>query len=115
MNLSVKSKTAYQWSLLSTADNLAEYLVDKRATVSGLEIEEMVISHIKGGFIPIDDIIRVIGATTSLEAAQRCHPSALHETASKNDVQTASRLLAVGFDANAMFGRRSLTTLLSAH
>ncbi len=108
VNLSVKGRTAYQWALLNSNDDLAEYLIDRGATVANLEIEDTVIAHIKDGSIPVEDVLRLIGDTTSLDAVQRRHPSALHEAAGSNDIQTATRLLAIGFDANSVIGRTPL-------
>lgn len=108
VNQSVKGRTAYQWALLNSNHNVAEYLIGKGATVANLEIEDTVIAHIKGGSIPVEDLLRLIGDTTSLDAVQRRHPSALHEAAGSNDIQTATRLLAIGFNANSMIGRTPL-------
>lgn len=104
----VHGRTPYEWARLGGDEELASYLVARGASAVDLQPEDLARIRIADAAFPLDELAGWIGRTTGIEAIQRRHPAMLHEAAGENDLQTARRMLALGFDPNAMTSRTPL-------
>ncbi|MBB4569791.1 ankyrin repeat domain-containing protein [Rhizobium leucaenae] len=104
VNKPVNGRTPFEWARIRGDKDLALYLVQKGAVAVRLKPEDLLYIEIMGV-----DPIRRMGAEFDIpEAMRRAHPAMLHEAAGDNAFEPVRRMLALGFDVNAMTSRTPL-------
>ncbi len=114
VQMPVSGRTPYEWARLSGDSKLAAYLVQKGAVAVRLKPEDWAYIQIKTSAVDVEQIIKIFkqmqgGSNLNIVAAmQRAHPAMLHDAAGENDLEAVRRMLALGFDVNAMTTRTPL-------
>nr|WP_210318816.1 ankyrin repeat domain-containing protein [Rhizobium paranaense] len=114
VNKPVNGRTPFEWARIGGDKDLALYLVQKGAVAVRLKTEDWVYIQIMTGNMPVDlgifaDHIKRIARELDIpEAMQRIYPAMLHEAAGDNAFEPVRRMLALGFDVNAMTSRTPL-------
>nr|WP_210294821.1 ankyrin repeat domain-containing protein [Rhizobium sp. BK491] len=114
VNKPINDRTPYEWVRLSGDSKLAAYLIQKGAVAVRLKPEDWAYIQIKASAVDIEQIIKIFkqmqgGSNLNIAAAmQRAHPAMLHDAAGENDLEAVRRMLALGFDVNAMTTRTPL-------
>ena len=104
----VGGRTPYEWARLGGDAGLAAYLVGKGAVAVRLQPEDWAYTQIIYGVLAVEDLARVMGATTTVADIQRKHPAMLHGAAGDNEMERVRRMLALGFSVDAMTSRTPL-------
>jgi ankyrin repeat protein len=109
VNRPVNGRTPYEWARLGNQKELAVYLVQHGAVAVRLKAEDWAYLAIMNGELPVEYLRGMMAQQqTSPADVQRKHPAMLHEAAAENAFEPVRRMLAVGFDVNAMTSRTPL-------
>jgi ankyrin repeat protein len=106
VNRLVEERTPFEWAQLGGDKELAAYLVRHGAVVVPLKPEDRAYAAIMDADEPFD--ARQIEALVDTRSIQKAHPAMLHEAAGENAREPVRRMLALGFDVNAMTSRTPL-------
>lgn len=104
----IAGRSPYEWAKLGGHDDLANFLVDRGATVVPLAPEDRAYVEIQDASVPLDKVKVTIASTTEIAAIQKKHPAMLHEATGNNDLGVVRRMLELGFDVNRMTSRTAL-------
>ncbi|KAA1178716.1 ankyrin repeat domain-containing protein [Rhizobium tropici] len=119
----VNGRTPYEWARLGNDKGLTLYLVQQGAVAVRLKDEDQVYIQIrqkprKKAIAPavaskhmasfIKHIKRLAGDGDIAASMRKAHPAMFHDAAGENDLEAVRRMLALGFDVNAMTSRTPL-------
>ncbi len=109
VNRPVNGRTPYEWARVGGDKDMVNYLVGKGAVAVRLKSEDWAYVAIMNSEHPVEYLPRMMATQlTSPADVQRKHPAMLHEAAAENAIEPMRRMLALGFDVNAMTSRTPL-------
>lgn len=114
VNKPVNGRTPYEWARLGNDKDLVLYLVQQGAIAVRLKQEDWVYILLTTGDLSTDQVVfidhvkRVASDIDIPDAMRRAHPAIMHEAAGENALDRVRRMLALGFDVNAVTSRTPL-------